>query len=41
MEPGFSVSRILDIFRVDLAWRLNNKGSDGNKVYLNLTLDSF
>ncbi len=41
METGFSVSRILDIFRVDLAWRLNNKGSDGNKVYLNLTLDSF
>ncbi|MBK8382144.1 MAG: hypothetical protein IPL16_09675 [Ignavibacteria bacterium] len=36
METGFSVSRILDIFRVDLAWRLNNKGSDGNKVYLNL-----
>lgn len=41
METGFSISRILDIFRVDLAWRLNNKGSDGNKVYLNLTLDSF
>lgn len=41
METGFSISRILDIFRVDFAWRLNNKGSDGNKVYLNLTLDSF
>jgi len=41
MEAGFGISRILDIFRVDLAWRLNNKGNNGNEVYFNLSLDSF
>ncbi|MEO6696061.1 MAG: DUF5686 family protein, partial [Ignavibacteria bacterium] len=41
LEAGLGISRILDLFRIDFAWRLNNKGKDGNKVYLNLSLDSF
>jgi hypothetical protein len=41
MEAGVGISRILDVFRVDFAWRLNNKGIDGNKVYLTLSLDNF
>ena len=41
MEAGFGISRILDVFRIDFAWRLNNYEAEGNGVYLNLLLDSF
>ncbi|MBK8981769.1 MAG: hypothetical protein IPM38_05455 [Ignavibacteria bacterium] len=33
MEAGFGISRILDIFRIDFAWRLNNPYKD-NKRFL-------
>lgn len=41
MEAGFGVSRILDLFRVDFAWRLNNFEKDRGGVYLNLLIDTF
>lgn len=40
-EAGFGISRILDIFRIDFAWRLNNYSSGKNGLFLNLSLDSF
>ena len=33
MEAGFGISRILDIIRVDFAWRLNNLYNNTNKIF--------
>ncbi len=41
MEAGFGISRILDIFRVDFAWRLNNFYQDKYRFFLNLSEDTF
>lgn len=41
MEAGFGISRILDIIRVDFAWRLNNLYNNTNKIFINLSLDTF
>lgn len=41
METGFGISRLLDIFRANFAWRLNNHERDKGGVYLNLSVDSF
>lgn len=41
METGFGISRLLDIFRVNFAWRLNNPEKDKGGVYMNLIVDSF
>lgn len=41
MEAGFGISRILDILRVDFAWRLNNLYQNSNKVFISLSLDTF
>ena len=39
-EAGFGISGILDMFRVDFAWRLNNF-LDGHNFHVVLSLDSF
>lgn len=41
MEAGFGVSRILDILRIDFAWRLNNLYNNSNKVFISISLDTF
>ncbi|MCY7360530.1 MAG: hypothetical protein LH629_00460 [Ignavibacteria bacterium] len=41
MEAGFGISRILDLLRVDFAWRLNNLYKDSNKMFINVSLDPF
>lgn len=41
MEAGFGISRILDIFRIDFAWRLNNFGSKGGGTFVNFMVDPF
>jgi hypothetical protein len=39
-EAGFGISRILDMFRIDFAWRLNNFVY-GHNFHVVLSLDSF
>lgn len=41
MEAGFGVSRILNILRVSFAWRLNNLTQDSDKMFINVSLDTF
>ncbi len=41
MEAGFGISRILDIFRLDFAWRLNNFDDTNTKIYGNLIIEGF
>ncbi|HAY33985.1 MAG TPA: DUF5686 family protein [Ignavibacteria bacterium] len=41
MEAGFGISRILDIFRVDFAWRLNNPYKDNRRFVMNLSVGTF
>ncbi len=41
METGFGISRILDLFRVDFAWRLNNPYKGKTWFFVNLTGDTF
>ncbi len=41
MEAGFGISRILDIFRIEFAWRLNNLGPNGGGTYVNFITDTF
>ena len=41
MEAGFGISRILDVLRVDFAWRLNNLYKNSNKMFINVSLDPF
>lgn len=41
MEAGFGISRILDIFRIEFAWRLNNYGANGGGTYMNFITDTF
>ncbi|MBS1517083.1 MAG: carboxypeptidase-like regulatory domain-containing protein [Bacteroidetes bacterium] len=41
MEAGIGVSRILDIFRIDLAYRLNNPYNNGDRLFLNLSISDF
>ena len=41
MEAGFGISRILDLLRIDFAWRLNNLYNNENKTFINISLDSF
>lgn len=41
MEAGFGISRILDIFRLDFAWRLNNFDDTQTKIYGNLIIEGF
>ncbi|MDQ3020448.1 MAG: DUF5686 and carboxypeptidase regulatory-like domain-containing protein [Bacteroidota bacterium] len=41
MEAGFGIGRILDIFRIDFAWRLNNFDNIGSKIFGNLIIESF
>jgi Family of unknown function (DUF5686)/CarboxypepD_reg-like domain len=40
-EAGFGISRILDIFRIDFAWRLNNLGPNGGGTYVNFIINTF
>jgi hypothetical protein len=39
VEAGFGIGRILELFRINLAWRLNNNLA-GNNFMLNLTFDN-
>lgn len=41
MEAGFGISRILDIFRIDFAWRLNNLYKGTDRFFFNLSSDTF
>ncbi|MDQ3193860.1 MAG: hypothetical protein M3P82_02545, partial [Bacteroidota bacterium] len=41
MEAGFGISRILDLFRVDFAWRLNNLQKGTDRFFFNFSVDSF
>lgn len=41
MEAGFGISRILDIFRLDFAWRLNNFDDTQSKIFGNLIVEGF
>ncbi|MEP7145452.1 MAG: DUF5686 family protein [bacterium] len=41
MEAGFGISRILDLFRVDFAWRLNNLRKGTDRFFLNFSVDTF
>jgi len=41
MEAGFGINRILDIFRLDFAWRLNNPYKDNKRFYTNLSIGVF
>ena len=41
MEAGFGISRILDIFRLDFAWRLNNYNGIRGKLFGNLIVEFF
>lgn len=41
MEAGFGISRILDIFRLDFAWRLNNYNGINGKLFGNLIVEFF
>lgn len=41
MEAGFGISRILDIFRMDFAWRLNNYNGISGKLFGNLIVEFF
>lgn len=41
MEAGFGISRLLDVFRANFAWRLNNHERDKGGVYFNLSIDPF
>jgi len=41
MEAGFGISRILDIFRMDFAWRLNNYNGIKGKLFGNLIVEFF
>jgi len=39
IEAGFGIGRILELFRLNMAWRLNNY-SEGNNFMINLTFDN-
>lgn len=41
MEAGFGISRILDIFRFDFAWRLNNPYHGHTRFFMTLSSDTF
>ena len=41
MEAGFGISRILDLFRLDFAWRLNNPYKGTDRFFFNFTVDTF
>jgi hypothetical protein len=41
MEAGFGIGRILDIFRIDFAWRLNNYQDIRGKLFTNLIIEGF
>jgi len=41
MEAGFGISRILDLFRIDFAWRLNNLYKGTDRFFINLSGDTF
>ena len=41
MEAGFGIGRILDVFRIDFAWRLNNFDDTRSKLYSNLIFEGF
>ena len=41
MEAGFGISRILDVIRIDFAWRLNNLYDNANKTFISVSLDTF
>lgn len=41
MEAGFGISRILDLFRIDFAWRLNNPHEGNEWFFFNLSGDTF
>ncbi len=41
VEAGFGIGRILDIFRLDFAWRLNNYDDINNKLFGNLIVEGF
>lgn len=41
MEAGFGISRILELFRLDFAWRLNNPYTNNQRFFFNFSVDTF
>jgi hypothetical protein len=40
-EAGIGISRILDLFRIDFAWRLNNLYKGTDRFFIGISMDSF